>query len=123
MRRPDLLILVAIWEFITAFLAFIGIGVIAIFGFAAIVDEAERAAVIVGLSVGVVLLFAFIGLAIAGGVGILIGKEWGRIVSIVHAVLTLLNIPVGTVIGVLILVYLSRSDVRDYFVPPPRGGV
>jgi hypothetical protein len=52
---------------------------------------------------------------LAGGIGILKAKSWGRIVSIVVAVLSLFWIPIGTVLGVLVLIYLTRSEVRAYF--------
>ena len=54
-------------------------------------------------------------LALMGGIGLLQGREWGRIMTIVHAALSLFWIPIGTVIGALVLVYLTRPEVRDYF--------
>jgi len=67
--------------------------------------------------VGIVALFLLVYLVfcVAGGVGLLKGKEWGRILSIVHAALSLLWFPIGTVIGVLILVYLTKPEVKEYF--------
>jgi hypothetical protein len=118
LRRPDSIILIAIWEFITAFLAFIGLLAVGFFALATVVAEVDRVAAGFGLSIAVILLIAFIAMSVAGGIGLLTGKEWGRTIGIIHAVLSLFSIPVGTVIGVLILVYLSRSDVRDYFNPP-----
>jgi len=52
---------------------------------------------------------------LAGGTGILKAKSWGRIISIIVAVLSLFWIPVGTVLGILVLIYLTRSEVREYF--------
>lgn len=118
MKKPDLLILVAIWEFIAAFLAFAGLLVIAFVALAAAVSEADRAAAAFFFSFGAIVLIVFVALSIAGGIGLLSGKEWGRIISIIQAAISVLNIPVGTVIGILILIYLTRSDVRDYFKPP-----
>jgi hypothetical protein len=120
MKRPDLIVLVAIWEFISAFLAFIGLVAVGVFALAAVVAEADRAAAIFGLSIATILLLAFIAMSIVGGIGLLSGKEWGRIIGIIQAVFSLFSIPVGTVIGVLILVYLTRSDVREYFNPQPK---
>ena len=67
--------------------------------------------------VGIVALFLLVYLVfcLAGGIGILQGKEWGRVLSIVHAALSLLWFPIGTVIGVLILVYLTKPEVKEYF--------
>ena len=113
MKRPDLLILIAIWQFLNALFCSIGIAAIAVFAF----PESGPADIgtIFGLSIGIFFLLCFIGLSIAGGVGLLMGKNWGRIVSIVNAALNLLSIPIGTVIGILVLIYLTKSEVRDYF--------
>jgi hypothetical protein len=113
MRRPDLLILIAIWQFLNALFCAIGIAAIAIFAFPA-TGRGDVGATF-GLSIGVFFLLAFIGLSVAGGVGLLMGKNWGRIVSIVNAALNLLNIPIGTIIGVLVLIYLTKPNIREYF--------
>lgn len=113
MKRPDLVLLIAIWQFLNALFCSIGIAAIAVFAF----PKAGPADVgtVFGLSIGIFFLLCFIGLSIAGGIGLLIGKNWGRIVSIVNAALNLLNIPIGTVIGILVLIYLTKSEVREYF--------
>ncbi len=118
MKKPELLVLIAIWEFLTAFFAFIGLAAIAVFAFPTILflTDAPRIGGLFGLSVASLLLLGYIVLAVAGGLGLLSGKEWGRVLSMAHAGISLLWIPVGTIIGVLILVYLTRQDVRDYFV-------
>ncbi len=121
-RRPDLLLLVAIWEFITAFLALVGIGAIGLFAFPAVglADVPGRVGAFFGLGVGVVILLAYMALAVMGGIGILGRKDWGRVLSIAHGAVTLLWIPIGTVIGVLQIIYLSSPDVRRYFGGPSR---
>ena len=119
MKRPDLLILVAVWEFITAGVALIGISAIAVFAFPEVIGPMWGPALVgglFGLSIAVLVLLCFVGIAVAGGIGLLKGKEWGRTLSIIHAALGLLNVPVGTVIGILIIVYLTKTDVREYFV-------
>jgi len=115
-KKPDLLILIAIWEFITAFFALIGISAIAVF----VIPDAIRpwwgleVGAIFGLSIGILVLLCYIGIAIAGGMGLLRGKEWGRIVSIAHAALSLFYFPIGTVIGILSIIYLTRPEVLEY---------
>ncbi|MFC1929885.1 hypothetical protein ACFLW6_03375 [Chloroflexota bacterium] len=121
MKRPDLLLLVAIWQFLNAFLCLIGIAAIAIFAFPGAlghygaVNVGSDIGALFGLSTAILFLLCCIGLSIAGGIGLLLGKAWGRIISIINAVLSLLSIPIGTVIGVLVLIYLTRSEIRDYF--------
>ncbi len=117
MRRPDLLILIAVWEFMSAFGAFIGIISISVFAFpeVASLGGIGSAGGIVGLSIAVLVLMFYLIIAIAGGIGLLGGKEWGRILSLVHAALSLLWIPIGTIIGILIIVYLMKPEIRDYF--------
>ena len=117
MKRPDLLLLIAIWEFITAFGALIGISAIAVFVFPDAIEHTLGSAIpgaIFGLSIGILVLLCYVGFAIAGGIGILQGKEWGRVLSIAHAALSLFWFPVGTVIGILSIVYLTRLVVTDY---------
>jgi hypothetical protein len=117
MRRPDLLLLIAIWQFIIAFLCLITIAAIAIVIFPGNVGYygPVHIGTVAALSIIIFLLLGCIGLSVAGGVGILLGKNWGRIVSIVNAVINLFSIPVGTIIGVLVLIYLNGSELRGYF--------
>ena len=115
-KRPDLLLLIAVWEFITAFIAFVGLCAIAVF----IIPDAIKpwwgpeVGTIFGLSIGILVLICYIGIAIAGGTGLLKGKEWGRIMSIVHAALSLFYFPIGTVIGILSIIYLTRPEALEY---------
>jgi uncharacterized membrane protein (DUF2068 family) len=120
MKRPDLLILIVIWEFLTALLALIGVVAIAVFAFPSITFlwGIASAGAIFGLSLATLVLAAYCGLGIAGGIGLITGREWGRIIAIVHAAISILNVPIGTVIGILSIVYLASPEVRDYFVAP-----
>ena len=116
-KRPDLLLLIAIWEFITTFGALIGISAIAVLVFPEIIDPFIGPAIlgaIFGLSIAILVLLCYIGLAIAGGIGLIQGKDWGRILGIVHAALTIFFFPIGTVISTLSIIYLTRPEVTDY---------
>ena len=117
MKRPDLLVLIAIWEFLVSAGCLIGIAAISVFAFPTVWDIGG----VFGLTIAVVALAGVLGVGVAGGVGLLLGKEWGRILSIVHSALSLFNIPIGTVIGVLAIIYLVRPDVREYFSPSGRN--
>ena len=59
-------------------------------------------ALVVGLSYSVS--------AVAGGVGLIMGREWGRKLCIAHAIMSLILFPIGTVVGILSLRYLVRKD-------------
>ena len=117
MKRPDLLLLVAIWAFFSAFLYIIGVVAIATFSFPEALGfdhDPANVGSIVGHSFGIIVLLCCAGLSLAAGVGILKAKSWGRILGIVVAVLSLFWIPIGTVLGVLVLIYLTRPEVRTY---------
>jgi hypothetical protein len=118
MKRPDLLILVAIWQFVSAFLLLIGIVALSIFSFPealGFLDGPVNTGSIFGHSIAIFFLLCLIGLSLAGGIGVLKAKSWGRIISMVNAILSLFNIPIGTVIGIFVLMYLSKTEVREYF--------
>jgi hypothetical protein len=112
----DLLSIIAIWELITAFGALIGISAVAVLICPEVIDLFTGPAlpgVIFGLSVAILVLLCYIGLAIAGGIGLIRGKDWGWILSIVHAILTLFFFPIGTVIGILTIIFLIRPEVKN----------
>ena len=118
MKKPDLIILVAIWNFLSAFGAAVGMAAIVIFAFPAIqdLDRMPRLGALFGLTVAMLVLFIWLAIAIAGAAGLLAGKEWGRILSLIHAGFSLLSIPIGTVIGILVIIYLIKPEVREYFL-------
>jgi len=122
-KRPDLLLLVAIWQFLIAFFCLVGIAAISVFAFPEAVDYHGLYRVdvgaIFGLTIAILFLLGCLGVSVAGGLGILLGKAWGRIVSIINAIFSLFFFPVGTVIGVLILIYLMSTQVREYFESSP----
>jgi hypothetical protein len=130
MKKPDLLILIAVWQFITAFAApVIGFTFIAIFAmpgwgagsgqsFDSMSGQDQMFVTVV-----ILYLLCIMALAVAGGIGLLLnrGRAWVRTVSIVHSALSLFFPPIiGTAIGTLSIIYLVRQDVRDYFNPPPK---
>ncbi|MBN1370286.1 MAG: hypothetical protein JW954_08645 [Dehalococcoidaceae bacterium] len=132
MKRPDLLILVAVWQFFTGTIAFFGIMAIVFIALPVVLGISDiwsgnwghwngweyspgLAAPIIGLSIAVVVLLAYFIISLAAGIGTLQGKPWARLLGIVHAVMGVVNFPLGTVIGVLIIIYLGNQEVRDYF--------
>jgi hypothetical protein len=59
---------------------------------------------------GIIALFYFI-----VGIGLLKGQNWARVVAIILAIIGLINIPLGTIISIIILIYLFKADVKAYF--------
>ncbi|MDD5190518.1 MAG: hypothetical protein PHE50_05695 [Dehalococcoidales bacterium] len=132
MKRPDTLVLIAIWQFLAAFASLIGIAGLAAWGFAGAMNGwGSRDGAWSGyyhsqppvwevffLTIGITALVCLLTLAVAGGVGLIKGKEWGRITSLVFNALGLFIFPVGTIIGTLALVYLTKKETKDFFSPP-----
>jgi len=71
---------------------------------------------IVGLSVGAFLFILAIP-KIIGGLGLLKHNEWARILLMILSFLSLLNIPLGTALGIYSLVYLMKPEMITLFKP------
>src|SRR4030042_6671713 len=128
MKKPDLLVLIAIWQFFVAlaigagiviytliFPVFIGEG-----GWRSIAGTERMMGGVVGLGLPVLFLLCFFALALAGGIGLTLprGREWARIISLINCAFALILVPFGTIIGILAIMYLNKPEVRDYFNPP-----
>jgi len=79
--------------------------------------EAIRILPIVGMSIGL-LLVALPLPGLAAGYGLLTHKPWARILALVMGVLSLLNFPLGTIIGFYTFVVLMQPAAADYFATP-----
>jgi hypothetical protein len=42
-------------------------------------------------------------------------QPWARVVAIVFAIIGLINIPIGTIISIIILWYLFKPDIKAVF--------
>ena len=88
-----------------------------LFGVSFIPDIGSEAPVIlriVGSSLGV--FFWMLSLPkIICGVGLLNHKEWARVLTLILSFLSLLNIPLGTALGIYSLVILMRDDAGRLF--------
>lgn len=123
MKKPDLVALISVWEFITAFFALVGIAALALVALAPAswwypdtpYLDGTHVWIVFGVSIGALVLLAYAILAVAAAVGLLKGKKYGRILSIVHGALSLPGFPVGTVIGILQIAYLTKTEVKEYF--------
>jgi len=86
-------------------------------GFGSRDAEAARILPIVGISIGL-LLVALPLPGLAAGYGLLTHKPWARILALVVGVLSLLNFPLGTIIGFYTFVVLMQPAAADYFATP-----
>jgi hypothetical protein len=90
-----------------------------LFGVSLIPDMGEIAPGILRFA-GIVLssLLALLGLPkIIGGIGLLKGHEWGRILILVVSFLSLINIPFGTALGIYSMIILFNPQTVKLFNP------
>lgn len=90
-------------------------------GIGPVVGDAE-ATRILGLVAVVVSIFLVM-LALPGilaGIGLLKGKRWGRILTIIVGILSLINFPIGTAVGVYTLWVLLKDEVVDFLAAQPQ---
>ena len=52
---------------------------------------------------------------VLAAIGMLLHKQWGLILVKAYLYLMLLGIPIGTAIAILLLSYLKRNEVTEYF--------
>ena len=72
------------------------------------------------LAIYILLLGAVFGfLSLSAAVGLWRLRPWGRILAIVLAALSLPIIPIGTVVGILLLIYLASPGVRALYSDRP----
>lgn len=122
--RSDGTTLIAFYHFLSGFISLLGIcGMLSLpllVGLAARTggspDDAAAAVIVtvVALLVGGVLLLITVANWIVGW-GLWQGREWARVSAIALAILRLFNVPLGTLIGGLIIWYLLREEVKAEF--------
>jgi hypothetical protein len=105
------LILIAVWSFLNAAIALLLVYIVV---YEAYLEPEDPPPFAWGVTL-IVILVVYFGLSVAAGVGLLMRKEWGRISAIIHSAVSLLNIPIGTIIGALILVYMLKPQTKEYF--------
>ncbi|MBU1095090.1 MAG: hypothetical protein KKB34_01305 [Bacteroidetes bacterium] len=72
-------------------------------------DEASFILPIIGIIIGGFLILSSI-VSIIGAIGLLKKKAWSRILLLVVSVLDLLNIPIGTAVGVYTIWVLMQDE-------------
>ena len=83
-----------------------------LFGISFIPDMGHEAPVIlrsIGFGLGL-FLWAFALPKIIAGIGLLKKLEWGRVLALVVSFLSLLNIPLGTALGIYSIVILVKEE-------------
>lgn len=69
--------------------------------------------------VGLAIAAITMALCVIAAQGIEQQRPWAKWLGITLGVLLLLNIPIGTVIGIAVLVYLNRANKAGLFNAPP----
>jgi hypothetical protein len=118
-RRSDGITLVAAYHFVVAALFLVGTLIMTvptfILGIVTLAEEPDAiiGVVAVGFIAAVLLVLCLINLAV--GYGLWQMQSWARTGAIVLAIISLLFIPIGTVIGAVILWYLVQPGVTARF--------
>ena len=115
--RPDLVTVIAAYRFVVAALmlllvAMLGIGLLAV-----VLNTSGDELLIasISISVGILIVLAILVANVAAGWGLLALKGWARWLVVVMAVLSLANVPIGTVTGALQLWYLFTPEAKEAF--------
>jgi hypothetical protein len=110
------------WLYVVGHAFFLVIGgfvFVLLVGLAPVTGAAEPMWILslVGTAVG--LLMAALGLpGLLAGYGLLTRKPWARVLAIVVGILSLVNFPVGTAIGLYTLWVLTQPTATEYFAAP-----
>ncbi len=110
------------WLLLASHVLFLIIGAFVFFllvGIGIATGDSEAAGIlgVTGTAVGLLMfLLALPGLA--AGYGLLKRKSWGRILGVIVGVLSLMNFPLGTAVGVYTLWVLLQEDATEYFITP-----
>ena len=76
--------------------------------------EARLVLPVVGTALG--LLLILLGLpGLLAGYGLLTARPWARVLALVIGILSLVNVPIGTVIGAYACWVLRQQPTREYF--------
>jgi hypothetical protein len=97
----------------SAILALIGLFVFFLLAGVGVAVQDETAMLvlsIVGVVVGVLLILVAIP-GVVGAIGLMQYRPWGRILTLIVSFLKLVDIPIGTALGVYSIVILFRDDV------------
>ncbi|MEX2426136.1 MAG: hypothetical protein WD401_05155, partial [Thermomicrobiaceae bacterium] len=118
-RRPEFVTLIAVYQLVTAGILFLLSCMIPAVLFPSIIFYVEASEGVFGaIAVATAALAFFIGFGVASvivGWGLLRMREWARIGAIVLAAFALIGFPIWTIVGILVLVYMTSDDARNAF--------
>lgn len=77
---------------------------------------------IVAVSLGSFLIALGI-IRVVSGIGLQAHREWARILTLVLAFLSLINVPFGTALGIYSIVYLLKPEMIELFKPKTAPAV
>jgi hypothetical protein len=110
------------WLYVVSNAVFLMIGAfvfLLLIGIAPVTREPEPMWILglVGTTVG--LLMAALGLpGLLAGYGLLKRRPWARVLAMVVGILSLINFPIGTAIGIYTLWALTQPVATEYFATP-----
>ena len=114
-HRPDGVIVIAVYHFLIALPSLqVGLLVLLLWVIPVISRGAAVVAQVFALVAFLLALVFGIG-AILAGIGLLQCRDWARWIAIVLAILSIPQIPYGTVIGGMILWYLLKDETQKVF--------
>jgi hypothetical protein len=113
--------LISILWIVLGCLTFFG-GLIAfaiLFGISFIPDIGYEAPIILRtVAIGVVIFLFILSIPkIIAGIGLMKKKEWGRILTLIVAFLSILNFPLGTALAIYTFVILVKDETVQLFKP------
>jgi hypothetical protein len=104
-----------------AFVLLVGVLLFAILtGIGAISDDSTALGVLGFIGTALMLLLTALAVpSVLAGIGILLRREWGRILALVVGILSLIDIPIGTAVGVYSIWVLMNDETRALFSDTP----
>lgn len=104
-----------------AFVLLVGVLLFAVLtGIGAISEDSTALGVLGFIGTGLMLLLTALAIpSVLAGIGVLLRREWGRILALVVGILSLLDIPIGTAIGVYSIWLLMNDETRTLFQETP----
>ncbi len=81
--------------------------------------EAARILPFIGL-MGMILFTALGVPGIVAGIGLLRRKTWGRILALIVGFFSLVNVPIGTALGIYTFFVLLQQEATAHFTAPPE---